>query len=116
MNATTEIVRERVRAQACVGAHQFGATRMAGDPSRGVVDANCRVHGTDNLFIATSSIFPTVGYANPVLTITALAIRLADHLKQMANRTAPAVHSSPRGEGPREKLATTHDQSTGTPA
>jgi choline dehydrogenase-like flavoprotein len=93
VDATEEVVAERLRAQAVVGAHQFGATRMAGDPSRGVVDANCRVHGTDNLFIATSSIFPTVGFANPVLTITALAVRLADHLKQQANGAGPAVHS-----------------------
>jgi choline dehydrogenase-like flavoprotein len=46
-----------------------------------VVDANCRVHGTDNLFVASSSVFPTGGYANPTLTIAALAIRLADYLK-----------------------------------
>jgi choline dehydrogenase-like flavoprotein len=83
MEATEEMVRERVRQQACVGAHQLGSTRMAGDPSRGVVDRDCCVHGTDNLFIATSSAFPTVSYANPVLTITAFAIRLADHLKTL---------------------------------
>ncbi len=88
MNASEQVVRESVRQQAGVGAHQFGATRMAGDPSRGVVDANCRVHGTDNLFVATSSVFPTVGYANPVLTIVALAVRLAAHLKQLESKSA----------------------------
>jgi hypothetical protein len=51
------------------------------DPRTGVVDRNCRVHGIRNLFIAGSSIFPTSGYANPTLTIVALAIRLAEHLK-----------------------------------
>ena len=97
MNATVEEVRRHVHSEGCVGAHQFGTTRMAGDPTRGVVDANCRVHGTDNLFIATSAVFATVGYANPVLTITALAIRLADHLKHLATRGAPEV--KPPGAG-----------------
>lgn len=61
--------------------HHMGATRMSNDPRLGVVDANCKVHGIDNLFIAGSSVFTTGGYANPTLTIVALAIRLADHLK-----------------------------------
>lgn len=62
--------------------HPSGTTRMHDDPTRGVVDKNCQVHGLDNLFIAGSSVFPTVGYANPTLTIVALAVRLAEHLKQ----------------------------------
>jgi choline dehydrogenase-like flavoprotein len=61
--------------------HHMGTTRMHSDPSQGVVDANCRVHGYANLFVAGSSVFPTSGNANPTLTIVALAIRLADHLK-----------------------------------
>jgi choline dehydrogenase-like flavoprotein len=47
-----------------------------------VVDRNCRVHGIENLYISSSSVFPTTGTANPTFTIIALAIRLADHLKQ----------------------------------
>lgn len=94
MNSSDAEVVENIRQGACVGAHQFGATRMAADPSRGVVDANCRVHGIDNLFIATSSVFPTVGYANPVLTIVALGIRLADRLKALSER-APEVAGGP---------------------
>ena len=62
--------------------HQMGTTRMHHDPTQGVVDANCRVHGLSNLYIAGSSVFPTSGYTNPTLTIVALALRLADHLKQ----------------------------------
>jgi choline dehydrogenase-like flavoprotein len=46
----------------------------------GVVDANCRVHAVDNVYVAGSSVFPTGGYANPTFTLIALAIRLADHL------------------------------------
>jgi len=60
--------------------HHMGTTRMHEDPRRGVVDADCRVHGLANLWIAGSSVFPTCGYANPTLTLVALAHRLADRL------------------------------------
>jgi choline dehydrogenase-like flavoprotein len=60
--------------------HQIGTTRMDSDPSRGVVDQDCRIHGLANLYIAGSSVFPTSGYTNPTLTIVALALRLADHM------------------------------------
>jgi len=63
------------------GKHHIGTTRMHADHREGVVNSDCRVHGVSNLFIAGSSVFPTGGYANPTLTIAALAIRLADHLK-----------------------------------
>jgi choline dehydrogenase-like flavoprotein len=46
----------------------------------GVVDPDCRVHGYENLYVAGGSIFPTSGWANPTLTIVALALRTADHL------------------------------------
>jgi choline dehydrogenase-like flavoprotein len=62
------------------GQHHMGTTRMAATPAQGVVDADCRVHGIENLYIAGSSVFPTVGYANPTLTIVQLALRLGDHL------------------------------------
>ena len=62
--------------------HHMGTTRMSDDPGRGVVNRDGKVHGVASLFIAGSSVFPTVGHANPTLTIVALAIRLADHLKQ----------------------------------
>jgi choline dehydrogenase-like flavoprotein len=64
------------------GKHHMGTTRMHANPSLGVVTADSRVHGVDNLYIAGSSVFPTGGYANPTLTIIALALRLADHLKE----------------------------------
>lgn len=63
-----------------VSSHHIGTTRMGVDPATSVLDANCRVHGTLNLYIAGSSVFPTGGFVNPTLTIAALAIRLADHL------------------------------------
>jgi choline dehydrogenase-like flavoprotein len=64
--------------------HHMGTTRMHRDPKQGVVDADCRVHGIRNLFIAGSSVFPTGGHSVPTLTIVAMAVRLADHLKQTA--------------------------------
>lgn len=63
------------------GMHHMGTTRMSENADHGVVDADCRVWGTNNLYIASSSVFPTAGYANPTLTIVALAVRLAEHLK-----------------------------------
>lgn len=63
------------------GWHHMGTTRMAEDPAEGVVDADCRVHGLENLYLAGSSVFPTSGWANPTVTLVALAVRLADHLR-----------------------------------
>jgi hypothetical protein len=62
------------------GAHHMGATRMAAHPSQGVVDANCRVFGTENLFVASSSVFVTGGAYSPTFTILALTRRLGYHL------------------------------------
>ena len=66
------------------GGHVMGTTRMGNAPQTSVVDKNCRVHGYGNLSIAGSSTFTTGGYANPTLTIVALAVRLADHLSENA--------------------------------
>jgi choline dehydrogenase-like flavoprotein len=62
--------------------HHMGATRMSVDPCEGVVDAQCRVHGVDNLYVAGCSVFPTSGIANPTLTLIALAMRMSDRLKR----------------------------------
>jgi len=64
------------------GWHHMGTTRMHDNPRFGVVDANCRVHGLDNLYIAGASVYPTGGAANPTLTLVALSLRLSDHLKR----------------------------------
>ncbi len=60
------------------GYHHMGTTRMSHDPKQGVVDADGRVHGVDNLYVLGSSVFPTSGWANPTLTIAALALRTSD--------------------------------------
>lgn len=72
------------------GPHHMGATRMSADPRLGVVDANCKVHTVDNLFIAGSSVFATSGYVNPTYSLVLLSLRLADHLsKQLKGAGAP---------------------------
>lgn len=63
------------------GNHHYGTTRMSEHPAHGVVDTNCRVHSVDNLYVAGSSTFPTPGAATPTLSVVALALRLADHLR-----------------------------------
>jgi choline dehydrogenase-like flavoprotein len=72
------------------GCHPTGTTRMASDPRCGVVDADCRVHGVDGLYIAGSSVFPTAGHANPTLMIIAMAARLAEHLKARLSKSPSA--------------------------
>jgi choline dehydrogenase-like flavoprotein len=61
--------------------HHAGTTRMDVDARHGVVDADGRVHGTDTLFVVGASTFPTAGFANPMLTIVAMALRLAEKLR-----------------------------------
>lgn len=68
------------------GDHHMGTTRAHLDPRHGVVDANLKVHGVENLYVAGSSVFPTGGHVPPTLTIVALAIRMAQHLRQQLER------------------------------
>ena len=63
-----------------IGGHHIGTARMASTAFDGVVDENCRVFGTQNVFVAGSAVFPTSSHANPTLTVVALAIRLAAFL------------------------------------
>lgn len=65
------------------GWHHMGTTRMSEDPNKGVVDANCKVHGISNLFVAGSSCYTTGSAVNPTYTIVALSLRLSDHLKEV---------------------------------
>jgi choline dehydrogenase-like flavoprotein len=63
------------------GYHYLGTTRMGVDPEHSVVNPDLRVHTVDNLYVAGGSVFPTSGCANPTMTIVALSIRLAEHLR-----------------------------------
>ncbi|HEY0785895.1 MAG TPA: FAD-dependent oxidoreductase [Acidobacteriaceae bacterium] len=62
------------------GNHQMGMARMAATEEDGVVDANLRVYGSENLYVAGAATFPTTGFANPTMTGITLGLRLAEHL------------------------------------
>jgi choline dehydrogenase-like flavoprotein len=70
-----------------LGGHHIGTARMSESPSAGVVNADGRLHYVDNLYVAGCATFPTSGQANPMLTIVAMALRLAQHLEiRLADR------------------------------
>ena len=75
--------------------HHIGTTRMHAEPAHGVVDAHSRVHSVPNLYVTGSSVFPTGGYANPMVTTVALALRLAEHLTHcLTAPMPPSAHSA----------------------
>ncbi len=76
-------LRERMRRSVPLAGHHIGTTRMAASSQQGVVDGNCALFELPNLYVASSSVFPTSGHANPTLTIVALAVRLATHLRSL---------------------------------
>jgi GMC oxidoreductase/FAD binding domain len=80
---TTDDPEASVWEQAGDGFHQVGTTRMSENPKDGVVGTNSNVHGVDNLFVTSSSIFVTSGQANSTFMIVVFALRLADHLKRI---------------------------------
>ena len=75
-----------VRRDGAYGGHHIGTARMGASSASGVVDADGKVFGLNNLYVTGSAIFPTSGQANPTLTIVAMALRLADHLKDLTVR------------------------------
>jgi choline dehydrogenase-like flavoprotein len=72
------------------GGHHLGTTRMGTDPRTSVVNSDCRIHSVRNLYIAGGAVFPTSSQANPTLTIVALALRLANHLRVVAAGRSPS--------------------------
>jgi len=79
-----------VRRDGAYGGHHIGTVRMGNGPSSGVVDGNGNVFGVNNLYVTGSAVFPTSSQGNPTLTIVALALRLADHLRAV-DAKAPRV-------------------------
>lgn len=73
-------VQDLITAAGADGYHQIGTARMSADPGDGVVDPNCRVHGTSNLHVVGSAVFPTSGQANPTWMVVCLSLRLARRL------------------------------------
>jgi choline dehydrogenase-like flavoprotein len=72
-------------------AHQAGTTRFGNDPATSVLDANCRAHEVDNLYVVDTSVFPSIGAVNPALTAMANALRVGDHLRQRLGVAASAT-------------------------
>jgi choline dehydrogenase-like flavoprotein len=71
--------------------HSMGGTRFGASEREGVVDADLRVHGVENLFVASCSVFPSGGSSNPTFTLMALTLRLAKHLNARRNSVATAT-------------------------
>jgi choline dehydrogenase-like flavoprotein len=84
-----------IRRDGAYGGHHIGTARMGASPAAGVVDGQCKVFGLHNLYLAGSAVFPTSSQANPTLTIVALALRLADHLKAEAARPVIVGRAEP---------------------
>jgi choline dehydrogenase-like flavoprotein len=100
LDFSDEELEQAIRRDGAFDGHHIGTTRMSEDPSLGVVDKDCRVHGLGNLFIASASVFPTSSHANPTLTIVAMALRLAAHLRRIASR--PTSLAATAGNGMQE--------------
>jgi choline dehydrogenase-like flavoprotein len=94
--------------------HHLGTTRMHDDPQQGVVDSNCKVHGVSNLYIASGSVFPTGGYANPTLTIVAIALRVADHVKAKLSPEAIDLLGAPLEEADSSAINLVSENASGS--
>jgi choline dehydrogenase-like flavoprotein len=78
---------EAIRNMSKDGIHQSGTTRIADSPEKGVVDQNLKVWGTENVYVCSSSVFPTSGQANPTFFLGAFAVRLAEHLTKQYEKS-----------------------------
>ncbi len=84
-------------------AHQAGTCRFGTDPAASVLDVNCKAHEVDNLYVADTSVFPSIGAVNPALTAIANAIRVGEHIADrlgVSSATevrAPAPRTAPAG-------------------
>lgn len=78
-------------------AHQAGTCRFGTDPDTSVLDADCRAHELDNLYVVDTSCFPSIGAVNPALTAMANALRVGDHL--LGRLGVPLPHTEPARVG-----------------
>src|SRR5215468_4186742 len=84
-------------------AHQAGTCRFGNDPATSVLDVNCKAHELDNLYLADTSFFPSIGAVNPALTVIANAIRVGEHI---ADRLGASLPAEARAPAPRTEPAT----------
>lgn len=75
-----EKLADMIRLNSKDGIHQSGTTRIADSPEKGVVDRDLKVWGTQNVYVCSSSVFPTSGQANPTFFLGTFAVRLAHYL------------------------------------
>ena len=78
-------------------AHQAGTVRFGSDPQTSVLDANCKAHELDNLYVVDTSFFPSIGAVNPALTAMANALRVGDHLLERMGATVPSADATTVG-------------------
>jgi choline dehydrogenase-like flavoprotein len=81
-------------------AHQAGTCRFGIDPATSVLDVNCKAHEVDNLYVADTSFFPSIGAVNPALTAIANSIRVGEHIAERLGAArgevrAPAPRMAP---------------------
>ncbi len=76
-------------------AHQAGTCRFGTDPATSVLDADCKAHEVDNLYVADASFFPSIGAVNPALTVMANAIRVGEHIAERLGVSASALAWAP---------------------
>ncbi|QQP92755.1 GMC family oxidoreductase (plasmid) [Skermanella sp. TT6] len=90
-----ERLEDGIRRSTPVGGHHIGTARMSATSKEGVVDRDCRVWSCPNLHLAGSAVFPTSGHANPTLTIVALSLRLAGHLRELTAKDGSLFQDEP---------------------
>ena len=78
-------------------AHQCGTVRFGADPATSVLDPNCRAHELDNLYVADTSVFPSISAVNPALSAMANAIRVGDHILDRLRLVAYGMRRPVRG-------------------
>jgi choline dehydrogenase-like flavoprotein len=77
-------------------AHQAGTCRFGADPATSVLDVNCKAHEVDNLYVADTSFFPSIGAVNPALTTIANAIRVGEHIASRLGVSVPGEAWAPQ--------------------
>lgn len=66
--------------------HHLGGTIMGNNYKKSFVDKNLKIHGTKNIFICSTSVFPTAGSVNPTMTLAILALRLCNYLNKSKSK------------------------------
>lgn len=74
--------------------HRVGTVRFGTDPQTSVLDADCKVHGVDGLYVVDASVLPSAGAVGTALTIAALALKVGDTIARTTANDAFASHDA----------------------